>query len=71
MVMQARHTKSCAAPGHESFRGDGRVVELQCDDLMTRHIERTTGTTSSDHFRLLAWAKEWDGDQLSAVEGCG
>ncbi|MGX4693640.1 IS110 family transposase [Streptomyces sp. JNUCC 63] len=40
------------------------------DDRGRKLGERTTGTTSDDHLRLLAWAQKWGGDRLWAIEDC-
>ncbi|MFF3986529.1 IS110 family transposase [Streptomyces sp. NPDC001797] len=43
---------------------------VAADDRGRKLGEHTTGTTSADHLRLLAWAKKWDGDRYWAVEDC-
>ncbi|MFF4866349.1 transposase [Streptomyces sp. NPDC001231] len=40
------------------------------DDRGRKLGERTTGTTSGDHLRLLTWAQRWGGDRLWAIEDC-
>lgn len=40
------------------------------DDRGRKLGERTTGTTSADHLRLLSWAQRWGGDRLWAIEDC-
>ncbi|MEU6417463.1 IS110 family transposase [Streptomyces spiralis] len=40
------------------------------DDRGRKLGERTTGTTSGDHLRLLTWAKRWGDDRLWAIEDC-
>ena len=40
------------------------------DERGRQLAQRTTGTSSSDHFELVAWAAKQDGERLWAVEDC-